>query len=491
MTTNFNLESLIVPLQDDAVSTVSSSFIKMVKEREEYVLYSLHLQPMYFSITYKGCNGSEQFLFSGNLDKDTPYRFIPQQDGEYIIGYTTADDVERTHIFTHYPYLLSSIIKEIEKVLSDCDCKDKTKGGDCDDASSCEEYISLTGELLLLFGLSRNLTACNGRYDVMFEALYNALSFYKCSLYADFCEKQVSVKLKDDYEYSDVLFKKIIAIIYLLLYFYEREISNQEREYLDYIDEKFNFKVIKNYILKAGVEILEIEHIFMSAYYKGCSEEGTCTFGCLVYDELQFDKQYNFEVNEVVNGIYDTLSLRNSCPQNELFVNNLLYKDDDLSVLARSAGNQNPTTVLPGEEALINVIIRGTKPRYSVINVPYVIDGVTIGKYKIIFSEVVVDINTPPVITSIVKILNNREVYNFTVSDFENHFVDEDNDILDKIVLIGDTSSFKLATAPYVSGTIITRDNINKLTFTAKDTDSEQQLVLNWKAYDSRGAESN
>ena len=63
-------------------------------------------------------------------------------------------------------------------------------------------------------------------------------------------------------------------------------------------------------------------------------------------------------------------------------------------------------------------------------------------------------------------------------------------DTLDKIVLLGDTSRFTLDGIPYESGTIITKANITKLKYTPLDTDTNYDVLLQWKAYDNRGLSS-
>ena len=82
------------------------------------------------------------------------------------------------------------------------------------------------------------------------------------------------------------------------------------------------------------------------------------------------------------------------------------------------------------------------------------------------------------------------EVYDVIIEDFENNFTDVDGDTLDKIVLIGDTSRFTLDGIPYQSGTIITKANITKLKYTPLDTDTNYDILLQWKAYDNRGLSS-
>lgn len=490
-TANFNLEKvLVVPLQDDTVMASSSSFIKLVKQKEDYNIYSLSENPLYFSISVKSCKGEEEVLYSGNLTKTTSYLFTPPKDGEYIIRYTTYDNKEGTHTFSHYPYLTSSFIEDLKRLMAEQPCKPKNS---CENSKEtrCLDYQNLYGEMMLLFGLSRTLSSCNGSYNVLQQGLYEALALYQCELYSYFCAKQVDLKIKESSIYNENILKKIVSIIYLLLYFNEKEISNQEEEYLNYVDTKFDFKVIKDYVLKNGIDILEIEHIFMSEYYRGCTEGETCTFGCITYENVFFEEEYVFELDEVINSIYDTRILKNICGTNELYVNNLLYRDSDITVMIRSTAGTNPTTVGPGEEIPVNMVIKGSKKQSVTIVVPFVIDGVTIGKYTLIFKKATTNNNTAPIITDIIKVLDNRESYTFTTEDFKNHFTDPDNDDLESIVIEGDTSNFTLNGAPYISGTLITKNNITGLTYTANNVDNGYELVVKWKAFDSRGAESN
>ena len=212
--------------------------------------------------------------------------------------------------------------------------------------------------------------------------------------------------------------------------------------------------------------------------------------GCIIPNETYQEYTDTFDLNQQLNGIYHTIEVKNTCSTPQLFVNKAIYTDDTFSVIVKANSSTNPTTVNPGEELALNIIYKGTKPVYSLIPVYFNNEGKNIALYNILFRDNIVVENTPPIIEDIVKVLENRTAYTFTVTDFENHFTDIDGDTLDKIVLIGDTSRFTLDGIPYQSGTIITKANITKLKYTPLDTDTNYDVLLQWKAYDNRGLSS-
>ena len=283
-----------------------------------------------------------------------------------------------------------------------------------------------------------------------------------------------------------------MSIYYLCLYLYEKEITNKEKEYITYLDNKYNYKVLKACILKAEIDILLVENLFSEIYYDACgAPEPVCDLSCFQPTIAAVDKLYDFAINEQLDGIYDTVILKNTCGTPQYFMNRTIYRDDTFSVRAKSQSSTNPTEVQPGEEILVNIVFKGTKSEYSLLNIPFNYEGTLVNTYKIRFLPPVEDVNTPPIITDIVKLVDNRTTYQFSIADFEAHFTDVDGDTMDKIVLVGDTSRYTLDDLPYASGTPISRININKLKYTPLDTDNYYEVLLSWKAYDDRGAESN
>lgn len=473
--------------------------INVVKQKEEYVLYNVHTSPLVYSIISKSCNGTSVVDANGNLPVGSSVLFTPTKDGDYIIQYSYVDAqlVEHNNefIISHYPALIKSFVANITKLLGDCGCSDgiADKTSDCTspEAKRCLESQNIYGESLLVFGFINTLASCKDNYNVLFEAYKDAIDLYKCDIYNEFCAKEINMRIAGHSEYSEKLIKKVIAILYLLLYFYEKEITKEEPQYIDFLNEKYNWKELSKLVRKSDIDILEIEHLFMARYYDGCSEDEVCSFGCFVPLIEGFNKEYTFKLKEELNGVYDMVDLKNTCGTSQLYLNNVLYADESFKVVAKAVTTTNPASVEPGEQLKVNILFIGKKDEYSVINVPFNIDGVNKGKYTIIFRDEVANINNPPVITDIIKDIKERKPYRFSVADFEAHFFDTDGDILDKVVLVGNTSNFTLDNAPYVSGTIITRGNIVKLVYTPSSAiEDDYEIILNWKAYDSRGASS-
>lgn len=97
--------------------------------------------------------------------------------------------------------------------------------------------------------------------------------------------------------------------------------------------------------------------------------------------------------------------------------------------------------------------------------------------------------NQPPVISDITISLNNRQDYTLTLSDFESHFTDVDGDSLDAVIIEGNTSNYRLAGQPIVSGTQIPKSQIvsGNLVKLAPNTDIYVEESVVWKAVDSYG----
>ena len=237
-----------------------------------------------------------------------------------------------------------------------------------------------------------------------------------------------------------------------------------------------------------------MEELFSSILYDNCYDEETedpiCSFGCFTPMITPTTLIYNFNINQNLNGIYHTLTIKNTCLDEQIFVNKTLYKDTDFEVKVKAKNTETNISVLPGATIDVDIIFIGTKSVSTILNIPFVYETILMNNYKIVFNETVEVPNNKPIITNVVKVISNRTPYNFTLTDFTNHFIDVDGDILEKIVLLGDVSRFTIDDMPYLAGTIITRDNISLLKYTPLDSDTTYDVIVNWKAYDSRGAEN-
>ena len=473
---------------------MNNTIINIIKVKEDYNIYNTSSNSVYYNITEKNCEGIETVLLSGNIIEQSFITFSPTKDGEYLLTFTNQEDITKHIIISHYPALLNSFVKNIEELFcieNDCGCND-IEDINCigKKAKQCLKYQNVLSESLFLFGLTRTLSPCIENYNLLFNALYDNLDSNRCSLFSYFCEGQLDNKIKGTYNYNPNFIKKQIALIYLLLYFYEKELTPTEKIYIDFLNNKYNYNVLKQCVSKTGIDILEVEQSFTLNYFNGCEDIPVCTLGCIISNELYQEYTDTFDLNQQLNGIYHTIIVKNTCSTPQLFVNKAIYTDNTFSVIVKANSSTNPTTINPGEELTLNIIYKGTKPVYSLIPVYFNNEGKNIALYNIVFRENIVVENTPPIIEDIVKVLENRTAYTFTIADFENHFTDVDGDTLDKIVLLGDTSRFTLDGIPYESGTIITKANITKLKYTPLDTDTNYDVLLQWKAYDSRGLSS-
>lgn len=459
--------------------------VTMVKERESYVFTNLLSVPITYNINRKSC-GLDVSNGTGNIDNNGKYIFTPEREGEFIVSFSDGDK-KQTIIFTHYPTIIKSIIKNVSFALchneDDCGCG-------CDkEGKECLTYQSVFAETQLLLGLFKGIPNCSGK-DVIREFLYHSLDAYRCDLISLFCDKELELKLKGQAEFSSKLTKKLIAINFLALYFYELWITNPLPEYVKFVNDKYKFNTLKNCLLASGIDVFILQTIFDQITAPCDDEPIVCPIGCFKNITTPDTLVYNFNVGEVLNGIYHTVTLMNSCAESVIFMNRVIYKDDTFKVQVKSTSNSSFIDILPGGTVDVDIYFIGTKNIPSVINLPFKFDNILINTYQINFNSQETP-NRPPIITDIIKELANRTPYTFTVLDFESHFTDLDGDILDRIVIVGDVSRFTLNGVPYQSGTEINRNNITNLVYTPLDTDTVYSVVLDWMAYDSYGLPSN
>lgn len=463
----------------------TDKIVKMVKEKETYKFTNLLSEPIMYSIVKKGCGSFIDNTNTGNIESNFDYTFIPEKDGEFIITFTTLEK-KQTLIITHYPTIIKSVIKGVNSALCshNCGCDDCNEEG-----KHCLTYQNIFAESQLLFGLLKSIPTCEGK-DAIKSFLYHSIDVYKCDLFSLFCDKELNLKLKGTSEFSDVLTKKLIAINFLALYYYELWITNPSKEFVDYVNTKYKFKDIKECLLKTGIDVFILQTIWDQITAPCDFDVPVCSVGCFKNKEEEGLLTYSFMVNTVLNGIFHTTTIRNTCSDSKLFMDRIIFRDNDLTIKIKNKSGNNPVEVHPGDFLDIDTIFIGTKHVPTVITVPFVYEGQLINTYQLRFNQPEKP-NTPPVITDIIKELDNRTPYSFTVSDFESHFTDADGDSLDRIVLVGDTTRFTLNGTSYLSGTEINRNNITQLVYTPNDTDDIYQLILNWMAFDSYGLPSN
>lgn len=475
------IDEIILDCDDD----FKKGLVKFIKEKNEYLFYNLTSTIGYYIATYTNCNKKTQII-TGTILPNGTIRFVPEKDGEYIITFTIGEDKEKV-ILSHYPSLIKSVVRDVKEVLcADCDCGCH----DCDsEGNACLRYQNVFGDFSLLLGIYKTIEKCNSKHIIR-DFVAQAIQYYKCDLINHFCDKELEVKVEGSAKYSDTMFKKILAIQYLGLYFYERMVNSPLEENVKYLNRLFHWKTIKACVNKAGVDLTDMETLFSMITYCETDIPIECTTGCIIPTQPPTVHKFTYWVDEQVQGVQHITSIKNGCPEEDSFVDRLLYKDGTFKVLVRNTQGENPLFLLSGEIADINVIFDGTKAVPTFIRVPFKYKGVLINTYEIEFKSKE-EPNRPPIISEVIKELENRQPYSFTVQDFEDHFVDPDGDALLKIEIVGDTSRFRLNAVPYISGTAITRDNITSLVYLPLDNDDDYNIVLNWKAYDEHGLGSN
>lgn len=459
----------------------------IIKEKEAYRLYNNTIQPLYAIIKIIDCEGNEQDVVNYNINGNDNVLFTPEKDGDYVITGTPVNSPTRVIYLSHYYLLQTTFIKSVEALLCNCTTQKNCKTLQ---ESSCIDAQNTVINALFTLGFQKTLNPSKDNTNALFEAYM--LYFYRhhCSLMPLFCTKEVDIKLKNYSTYNNAIVKKMIAIMYLVLYFYEKEISNPQLEYIEYINTKFNTLTINDCILKTGIDITIVDNIFSEVYYKDYESPVICDLFTFISLTPYFELDFNFKLNEVINGVYHTIRLKNNTSKVQSFFNHLMYKDNDFKITAIAITDCNVKEVQPGEEFDVNLVFSGKKTILSFISPSYVLDGSVIGKYNITFADSVGTINTPPVITDFVKTSGNRTPITFTPADFDAHFTDADGHILGAIALTGNVNGFTFNDVPYQSNLKITRDNINKLVYTPINSDTAYSVAIEWIAFDELGLQN-
>lgn len=363
-----------------------SKNLKIVKTKESYTFYNLSFSIGYYSIYRKTCEDLV-FVSNGDVKIDSSFVFTPTEEGEYEVQ-VIVEDTTDTITISHYPTLLKSIVKNIEKAL--CNCNDDFGNNDCltKKERQCLLYQDLYTELGLATGIIKPLTNNVSNYNVITEYISYAVDFYKCDLFKHFCTKEVHLKIQGSSNYSDVLQKKIICINYLALYFYEKYITDDLKEYQDFVDNKYNYKTIKSCILKAGLDVRELEDLFSSLTYDLFYEpsELVCNFNAFINIDPVTTKEFTFSTDEYLNGVYDSFKIKNVSDITESFLNKILYKDSTFMVTMKVRKKEEVVSILPGESVDVDIVFKGRKPLSTNLSLTAKYNNSVFNNYKITFN---------------------------------------------------------------------------------------------------------
>lgn len=98
-----------------------------------------------------------------------------------------------------------------------------------------------------------------------------------------------------------------------------------------------------------------------------------------------------------------------------------------------------------------------------------------------------VSYNSKPIANDIIRDINNRSNYVFSLTDFTSAYTDFDFDTLKEISIFGNVTGFEYNTAPYNEGEWIPVTNINAglLQYNALSQDAYYETNNTWKAKDN------
>lgn len=95
--------------------------------------------------------------------------------------------------------------------------------------------------------------------------------------------------------------------------------------------------------------------------------------------------------------------------------------------------------------------------------------------------------NSAPTTNDIVINLENRQNYDFSLSDFSTKYSDFDGDALAEVALFGDVTGYLLGEDPYIAGTWLNALSVADLSYKSLDQNAEYEKSVVWKAKDNQG----
>lgn len=101
--------------------------------------------------------------------------------------------------------------------------------------------------------------------------------------------------------------------------------------------------------------------------------------------------------------------------------------------------------------------------------------------------------NSKPVAEDFTVDITNRSVYVFEPTDFTDHYIDFDNDVLSQISISGDITGYEVNSIPYNEGDWISINDINSglFRYVSLNQDTYYEKDNTWKAKDINGNISN
>ncbi len=202
-------------------------------------------------ITYnvKKSNNCVDFLtiYDGTIQPDGVAPITFNNDGDYLIEITDGEVITERFI-KYYLQLQELMIEDVKQILCGCGC-----GCGCDDCDDQDCNLFLSGK---------------NKIDAFLKLVNPQLAGFQNNIYKEtkcIIEKEIYCDINNeiyngDTNYNLTLFRKLIALDYLVIYFFEK-FSYCLQDDLCYVDKKFKVQEIFCCIEKLGIDINKLENI--------------------------------------------------------------------------------------------------------------------------------------------------------------------------------------------------------------------------------------
>jgi len=184
-------------------------------------------------------------IYDGTITPlDDPLQLSFLGDGEYLVE-ITDDGVTTTHTIKYYLQLQTILLEDLKTVLCGCDNCDDNVYENC----NCDLYISTKNKMDVFKRL------LSPQFNAFFSIINNQV---KCIV-----EKEVYCDIGNeiyngDTKFNDKLFKILLSLDYLAIYFFEKESYCLQAD-LCYVESKFKTTEIFCCIEELGIDINEIK----------------------------------------------------------------------------------------------------------------------------------------------------------------------------------------------------------------------------------------
>lgn len=217
------------------------------KSEDSYIIENTDTNEVNLSISLTQDCTSPSVIETITITGGGSYTFKPKKDGKYTLVFDDSN-TQSTVVIKDYKILRDSLIEDLFEVLCGCDCG----CSDCSDLGNddCKLLLSLTTKMKGYIALTSPMGSA------FLEAIQNnTLCLMEQELQCNIGkEKMTGLSIFDE-----VFLKKLLALDYLALYFFEE--LNTSTEDINYLNKVFRKDSLFCCIKSLGINILEIENL--------------------------------------------------------------------------------------------------------------------------------------------------------------------------------------------------------------------------------------